>query len=137
MYGQTQPDRASAASSLHNTTPPSGYQLQGHGLQTSHARHERTVSQETPTPHGYGGPDYFVVRPQTGGVSTGSNGSNESERENSFGNIGSLPQRLKVPDEEAKKLDLVDLRRRGSVDERTSTMSGYGRLFVANPDMDD
>ena len=30
-----------------------------------------------------------------------------------------------------------DLRRRGSVDERTSTMSGAVRLFIANPDLSD
>ena len=29
-----------------------------------------------------------------------------------------------------------ELRRRGSVDDRTMTMSGAVRLFVANPDMD-
>lgn len=139
MYGQPQPipqsgERASASSSLGNT-PPSGYQVP---TSISRARQESTTSQETPTPQQYSAPDYFAAtRGPTnggGGISAGSHDSDSSERENSFGGVGSLPRRVKVPAEE--KTDLADLRRRGSVDERTSTMSGYGRLFVANPDMD-
>jgi hypothetical protein len=38
-------------------------------------------------------------------------------------------------EEEHKGSD--DLRRRGSVDDRTMTMSGAGRLFIANPDLSD
>jgi len=115
MYGQPQPERASASSSLANT-PPSGYQPSGYN--PIEAQMRSNPSQEPHSSHQYG------------------NGSDESDRENSFGGIGSLPQRLKAPDEDSKKMDLADLRRRGSVDERTTTMTGYGRLFVANPDMD-
>lgn len=62
----------------------------------------------------------------------GRRGSEDSEELN-FGGVGGLPRR--VQDTEAKKVDLAELRRRGSVDDRTMTMSGYGRLFVANPDV--
>lgn len=42
---------------------------------------------------------------------------------------------MAVAAEQAKKAE--ELRRRGSVDERSMTMGGKGRLFVANPDLDD
>ena len=68
----------------------------------------------------------------------GSRGGGEEDR---FGDAGEL----RAPSgysavamaaaEQAKKAD--ELRRRGSVDERTMTMGGKGRLFVANPDLDD
>lgn len=60
-----------------------------------------------------------------------------SERENSFGNIG----KMEAPrsEEKPRKKTEEELRRRGSVDERTNTMGymGQGRLFVANPDLSD
>jgi len=62
--------------------------------------------------------------------------TDEAERENSFGGVGRLPQRTQDV-EETRQNTIDDLRRRGSVDERSMTMSGYGRLFVANPDVDD
>ena len=59
------------------------------------------------------------------------------DEELNFGGVGNLPQRrTESEDELAKEQDLADLRRRGSVDERTLTMSGYKKLFVANPDID-
>ncbi len=63
-------------------------------------------------------------------------GGEEEEEERSFGRVGGLPQRVSVrsPEEERKIND--DLKRRGSVDDRTMTMSA-GRLFVANPDLSD
>lgn len=65
------------------------------------------------------------------------NSIGEEDEELSFGGVGGLPQkRLSTEEEEARRQDLADLRRRGSVDERTMTMSGYGRLYVANPDLD-
>ena len=59
-----------------------------------------------------------------------------SEHENSFGNVGQL-EAPKV--EENPRKTSEELRRRGSVDERTNTMGymGQGRLFVANPDLSD
>ena len=74
--------------------------------------------------------DYFYERKESGG----SGGS--LEREDSFGDIKEMqgPSSALTAAEKAKKVE--DLRRRGSVDERTMTMSGV-RLYVANPDMDD
>lgn len=59
-----------------------------------------------------------------------------SEHENSFGNVGQM-EAPKVEEKLRKTSD--ELRRRGSVDERTNTMGymGQGRLFVANPDLSD
>ena len=95
------------------------------------------------------GVGYFVQEGGTG-ISGGSGGSSSAaERENSFGDVGDIPpppaastsamtnkpggamvrekSYYRTPDE---------LRRRGSVDDRTMTMGG-GRLFVANPDLSD
>lgn len=74
------------------------------------------------------GGDYFS---KTGG-NGGSGGS--SERESSFGKVGSME--APVAKHEGKSAE--ELKRRGSVDERSNTMTlmGGGRLFVANPDMD-
>ncbi|KAF1918762.1 hypothetical protein BDU57DRAFT_526921 [Ampelomyces quisqualis] len=60
-----------------------------------------------------------------------STGSGSSEERN-FGNVGQMPTAL--PKQEKKGTD--DLVRRGSVDERTMTMSNT-RLFIANPDLSD
>ena len=85
---------------------------------------------ETPVPDMYANHgDYFQ---QEG--STGQGGSGSSE-ERGFGSVGEMPQRQQVPVEERKKTS-EELRRRGSVDERTTTMTGT-RLFVANPDLSD
>ncbi|KAI9664204.1 MAG: hypothetical protein M1831_002383 [Alyxoria varia] len=89
--------------------------------------------------------DYFgearesAGRTQTGKTTTsgGSGGSENSEQENSFGGVSGLPQRVRDPSTEHKPESLDDLQRRGSVDERTMTMRGYGKLFVANPDLSD
>lgn len=85
--------------------------------------------QEEETPYAVPrGDDYFT---QKGG--SGSSG----EQEESFGQVGGLPQtRGPTAEEKATKNTAEDLRRRGSVDERTMTMSGP-RLFVANPDLSD
>lgn len=75
------------------------------------------------------GRGYF---PPTAGRKSGSS----SEHENSFGNVG----QMEAPKSEEKPRKTSDeLRRRGSVDERTNTMGymGQGRLFVANPDLSD
>lgn len=90
------------------------------------------LEDETPVP-GHYRDDYFA-RPTRTGLSGGSGSS--GERENSFGNLGQIPLRQKR-DEEERKMTAEDLIRRGSVDERTMTMSGGVRLFVANPDLSD
>lgn len=90
--------------------------------------------EETPMPRedgtGRGGYDYFD---QAGG--SGSSG----EKEERLDVVGGLPNTGKLSAEEQiqrQKNAAEDLRRRGSVDERTMTMSGP-RLFVANPDLSD
>ncbi|KAK5107145.1 hypothetical protein LTR62_001703 [Meristemomyces frigidus] len=72
--------------------------------------------------------DYFQ---QPGGH--GSSGS--SGEETRFGGVGGLPHRTE-PRLETKGKGADELQRRGSVDDRTMTMSA-GRLFVANPDLSD
>ncbi|KXS99044.1 hypothetical protein AC578_6944 [Pseudocercospora eumusae] len=85
------------------------------------------IEEETPMPRNDGAdPDYF-------GKPSG--GSSEEEQ---FGQVGGLPSRKITVEEQIQqqKSNADDLRRRGSVDERTMTMSGP-RLFVANPDLSD
>lgn len=86
--------------------------------------------EDTPVPNPYGqqSEDYFA-QPGGNGGSAGS-----AEREERFGNVGGLPQARGRPSEADRKTS-EELRRRGSVDDRTTTMSGV-RLFVANPDAD-
>jgi hypothetical protein len=63
-------------------------------------------------------------------------GDEDFQAEQSFGRVGGLPQRQSVRTVEEEKRISEELRRRGSVDDRTMTMSA-GRLFVANPDLSD
>lgn len=81
--------------------------------------------------------DYFTTS-ATG--STSKSGTPSSGEEDKFGEAGELrgpPVQSAVAQaaEQARKAE--ELRRRGSVDERSMTMGGRGRLFVANPDLDD
>ncbi|KIV92139.1 hypothetical protein PV10_06601 [Exophiala mesophila] len=59
------------------------------------------------------------------------------DSEDSFGELKDMsgPSAVRQALENAKKAE--DLRRRGSVDERTMSMGTGVRLFVANPDLDD
>ena len=90
------------------------------------------IEEETPLPAQYGqqANDYFQ---QPGGQ--GNSGSS-GEREERFGGIGKLPQTIVPAAVQQPHKTSDDLRRRGSVDDRTTTMSGV-RLFVANPDLSD
>ena len=74
--------------------------------------------------------DYFEHPHGNGG--SGSSGSGES----SFGQVGDMqaPSASVMKENEGKAAE--DLIRRGSVDERATTMRGPYRLFVANPDVD-
>ncbi|KAL2220222.1 hypothetical protein M432DRAFT_589549 [Thermoascus aurantiacus ATCC 26904] len=62
--------------------------------------------------------------------------SRDGEDEDSFGSVGEMaaPSAAVAAAQKAKKAE--ELRRRGSVDDRTTTMTGGVRLFVANPDTD-
>jgi hypothetical protein len=89
------------------------------------------VDDETPTTNAYGGQseDYFG---QPGGQ--GDSGSS-GEVERNFGRPAGLPVQQR-PKEDVSRKTSDELRRRGSVDDRTMTMNA-GRLFVANPDLSD
>ena len=95
------------------------------------------LAEETPVPEDYRPRqgDYFNTAAGGTGLSGGSGSSSET-RENSFGGVGTMPQKTGGPDVQ-KTAD--ELRRRGSVDDRTMTLSGMGvgRLVVANPDLSD
>ncbi|KAL9067784.1 MAG: hypothetical protein Q9157_006696 [Trypethelium eluteriae] len=94
------------------------------------------LAEETPVPEDYQPRhgDYFSNTSGTG--LSGGSGSSSETRENSFGGVGNIPQRVGPP--EGKKTE-DELRRRGSVDDRSMTLSGMGvgRLVVANPDLSD
>ena len=95
-----------------------------------------TNNNKTPTPGQFRSSEYFPQ--QESATRPSAHSSDNSEREDSFGRAAGLPLRVKNPeDEEREKIDLAELHRRGSVDERTMTMKGYGKLFVANPDVED
>lgn len=89
--------------------------------------------------HGNGGGGYFA---QPGGTGNSGGSGDSVEQETSFGNLG---QMLPSSQQTTKSSTLIreksyrspdELRRRGSVDDRTMTMS-TGRLYVANPDLSD
>ena len=90
---------------------------------------QHTMEDETPVPDTYSSKrtDYFVQ--------TGDNGGSGSSDEERFGEVGALQQRYQGVEQQAQKKTSDELRRRGSVDDRTMTMSGV-RLFIANPDRD-
>ncbi|KAI9676327.1 MAG: hypothetical protein M1817_000484 [Caeruleum heppii] len=93
------------------------------------------MSAETPMPNSsQGRNDYFA---QGGGNGTSGGSGSSAERESQFGQAGRMPpqtDRALLREKSVKNPD--ELRRRGSVDDRTMTMSGV-RLFVANPDLSD
>ncbi|KAF2095932.1 hypothetical protein NA57DRAFT_78706 [Rhizodiscina lignyota] len=110
-----------------SSTPPSG---QG----SSPVDMER-LDEETPVP-APASASYFS-HPTKTGLSQGS--SSGGSRENSFGQLAPMPEKSAQEREEVekkRKSTQDELMRRGSVDERTTTMSGV-RLFVANPDLSD
>lgn len=57
----------------------------------------------------------------------------DEQAEQSYGSLSNLPQRTGDPEQDRKTAE--ELRRRGSVDDRSMTMTGT-RLFIANPDAD-
>ncbi|GAM86461.1 hypothetical protein ANO11243_044750 [Dothideomycetidae sp. 11243] len=122
-----------------SSTPPSrnSYSPSLGDPAAAQRRESTTVGpEETPVPGDYQRqPDYFA-RPMLAGPNA-SGGSGSSSEERGFGDMGRLPVRsAKDTDEEQRRKTTEELRRRGSVDDRTMTMSGV-RLFVANPDLSD
>lgn len=105
---------------------------------SSHSRSpSETLNEETPVPSSSQGNEYFQ---RARGLQRGGSGSSSSnsERENSFGGLADIPEseRFERVGDRTTRDGADDLRRRGSVDDRTTTMSGV-RLFVANPDLSD
>jgi len=104
---------------------------------SSHSRSPSdTLAEETPVPSSSQGNEYFQ---RTRGLQRGGSGSSSSnsERENSFGGLADIPESERFERTGDRIRDSADdLKRRGSVDDRTTTMSGV-RLFVANPDLSD
>lgn len=88
---------------------------------------EDLQEEPTPNPHFDHSNNYFEHTKTN--LSTGSNSSEERH----FGGMSQLPTTLPKTQEKKNAEDLV---RRGSVDERTTTMSNT-RLFIANPDLSD
>ena len=84
------------------------------------------AEEETPVPNEYNtqAGDYL----QAGGSDDG------TLAEQSFGGLSQLPQSTGDPERDRKTAE--DLRRRGSVDDRSMTMTGV-KLFIANPDLSD
>lgn len=120
---------SSSRSSTGNSNPYSnhrGYEASPPNATSPNESLGDVAEEETPMPGRLGGqPDYF-------GSSTASNGDVEKEKD--FGGVPGLPKTRQRSDSEHMSAD--ELRRRGSVDDRTMTMSA-GRLFVANPDLSD
>lgn len=94
--------------------------------------------EETPVPSHYSHTDrvevegdYFSQHPAD---LEGGSGSSSSELESNFGSVGQM--KAPVTSRDVGKSRIDDLRRRGSVDERSNTMGG-GRLYVTNPDLSD
>lgn len=100
---------------------------------------------ETPVPGGNnpGKKDYFTTASGTGDGARSVGSGSSGERADAVGDLGSndaarlasnsLLQSAITREKSVRNPE--ELRRRGSVDERTMTMSA-GRLFIANPDSD-
>ncbi|KAB8360839.1 hypothetical protein FH972_024573 [Carpinus fangiana] len=140
MYGLQQPTMTSRSSSS-NTPPQTDAPPAPQQQQTTETRNRADTrgsmwsegAEPTPVPGRLTGADYFSQAPSGSTGEQTASSSNSEREEASFGGVGQLPLRQRDPQEQ--KLDLAELRRRGSVDERSMTMSGP-RLFVANPDSD-
>ena len=140
--GYPRSNQASGAAGRFSTssTPPSGNEGAGspeanipevsEGPYTNHHHRQQPEKDYFATSISGGSGTKSVGTPSSGG--TGASGE-----EDRFGEAGELrgpssQSAVAIAAEQAKKAE--ELRRRGSVDERTMTMGGKGRLFVANPD---
>ena len=114
--------RTNTYASTGNSTPGSGPSPEG--------TMGNLAEEETPVPNAQNlnAGDYLSA-----GADRGSGGYQDGEADEAgYGSLPGLPQRTETQKE---KLTAEELRRRGSVDERTMTMTGT-RLFIANPDRD-
>lgn len=97
---------------------------------------------ETPAPGRHGHADRRDYFPGGGGDGNSDHGSEKADAVSELGPSALASNSMHTPKKnlgrEKSLHNPEDLRRRGSVDERTMTMSaGMGRLFIANPDADD
>ncbi|TVY57202.1 hypothetical protein LSUE1_G010231 [Lachnellula suecica] len=110
---------------------------------TGHSPPGEDLDGETPVPSGHPkAKDYFMAEGNTDGTRSAGSGSS-GERADSVAELGtadaarlasnSLLKSTITREKSVKNPE--ELRRRGSVDERTMTMSA-GRLYIANPDAD-
>ena len=121
----------SRGSSMGSGQHPANYLHSGNGS-TPQSGHSPVGSmgdlaeEETPVPNEYNmnAGDYL----QAGGSDDG------TLAEQSFGGLSGLPQSTGNPEQDRKTAE--ELRRRGSVDDRSMTMTGV-KLFIANPDLSD
>ena len=116
------------------STPPSGPSVSPQDPSPAQA-----VAMPAPSRPSGSGDDYFYARPTAAGnksLGGGSSSGNSSER--GFGQVGEMgapSSAAAARPRESEGRSPEELSRRGSVDERTTTMKGV-RLFVANPDPD-
>ncbi|RAL01997.1 uncharacterized protein BO80DRAFT_353348 [Aspergillus ibericus CBS 121593] len=133
-YRRTGSGRSSLGS---NSRYPSGYQRTPQSTMGSNSTppNEKTdlpdVSEHPPAESHETEQDHASIKDDA--ATTNSFGS---EHEEYFGTVGDMaaPSAASAAIEKAKKAD--ELRRRGSVDDRTTSMTNV-RLFVANPDLSD
>lgn len=124
----------SGRSSLGSSHPyTSGYQRPPPGPPgSSHAQtpEEKTVPEQLPLAEN---PPEEEIKPSSSGKDDDAASFNGSEPEEYFGTVNEMkaPSSAMTAAERAKRAE--ELKRRGSVDDRTTSMSGV-RLFVANPD---
>ena len=127
-----------------SSTPPSGNEGGGAGAGVSpdgnvNNNHYDTEIFKTPLTayQQQAEKDYFVNSTTRSGSKSRTPSSSEEDKFGEAGELRGPPLQSAVAQaaEQARKAE--ELRRRGSVDERSMTMGGRGRLFVANPDLDD
>lgn len=123
-YASSQMHASKGKGYSNGSTPPGGSPVDSIG---------EVAEDETPMPTNDSSKKDYFNRPGGNGGSASS-----GEAEEKFGGLAGLPQSTTTAEEQVqqRKNNADDLRRRGSVDERTSTMSGV-RLFIANPDFSD
>jgi hypothetical protein len=121
---------SSGSTPPHDTSPPNGS-----------VRSLVMVEEETPVPAHYQRTsdqpkDYFAAPGASSHNDTPGSGTS-SNSESKFGTPGEMNTSLSAAQREERKKS-EEIKRRGSVDERTMTLGGggVGRLFIANPDLD-
>lgn len=150
----------SGRSSVHSGKYPSGYPRSGQGVAARFSTGSSPPSGNEWPGGGSGSPgvaergthpsqkDYFGTLAgggtQSGTPSSGAGGGGDGDLddEDRFGEVGQLrspplsaaAMAAAMAAEQARR---EELRRRGSVDEKSMTMGVRGRLYVANPDPDD